>query len=312
MWERVERARADSDVAFFNDLLLLGEVLLKLTVSTFIAAINDETNRYRYRHCHRLVRADGFGEWNSVLDDVLTGPSANYMVQEANVIARSLTQKLGHETWQHQCATLLNRCLQQLASIKRDAVPAKVPGKRWFADLVELRNKTRGHGAVSVGVASALASLLEQALRLYCDNCPFLPRPWAFLHQNLSGKYRVSRISADSAPFESLKNIAGPHLPDGVYIYLDQPRRVELLHSDPDQLDFYFPNGAFDGTRYELLSYITGNTTYADAAPYSAPAQPLPESATQGRAYLDIQGNTFSNAPPCSMNTSTALPWNRR
>src|SRR5262249_50298520 len=45
-------------------------------------------------------------------------------------------------------------------------------------------------------------------------------------------------------------------------------------------------------------SYITGNTMYADAQPYSIPAEPLPTSATQGLAELDVQGRTLSNVPP--------------
>jgi hypothetical protein len=47
-----------------------------------------------------------------------------------------------------------------------------------------------------------------------------------------------------------------------------------------------------------LISYITDNKRDADAGPYLAPAEALPQSETQGLGMLDLQGECFGNLPP--------------
>src|SRR5579884_439787 len=296
MWERIERARGDSDMALFHDLLLFGELVLKATVAGLVASIDDEVHRYRYRQAHRIVRADGLGEWAAVMDDILTGPSAQYLLPQAGTVAKSLTQRLGSGFWQYRCAVLLDECLR-VGSTKRDSLPVNLAGRRWLTDFVELRNKTRGHGAPNAQVALQLTKPLEEAIRLFTENCQLFEMPWAYLHQNLSGNYRITKVTQPASAFDILKKKDSPTYPDGVYLFLDKPRRVELLYSDPDHTDFFFPNGAFNGKRFEILSYITGQNDYVDAAPYLAPAQELPPSATQGLPDLEVSGQCFSNAP---------------
>ena len=79
MRERVERGRANSDTEYFDDLLLWGELLTKVVTAGLIAAIDDDPDRLRYREVHRLVRADGIGDWAMTLDEVLTGPAAQFL-----------------------------------------------------------------------------------------------------------------------------------------------------------------------------------------------------------------------------------------
>ena len=76
MLERVDKAKQDSDTAFFFDLLLFGEFLEKTIVSALVAGIEDEKTRARYSQLHRLVRADGIGEWQSVVDEIMGGVSS--------------------------------------------------------------------------------------------------------------------------------------------------------------------------------------------------------------------------------------------
>jgi hypothetical protein len=231
------------------------------------------------------------------LEQIVAGPSANHLLREATPFSRSLTEKLGVSTWQHECAVAVDSCLRRLIA-GRAALPSKVGGRRWIGDFVELRNKTRGHGAVTAAQASEFAPLLEKALRLFCTEFTLFDAPWAFLHQNLSGKYRISPIGGETIAFKPLSSKPSASIPDGVYLYFDRPRKVELFHSDPDLQDFFFPNGAFDGKRYELFSYLTNTTRYDDASPYLAPAQPLPPSQTEGLSVLDAQGAGFGNVPP--------------
>jgi len=95
VWQRVESGRGESDVTLFTDLMYLGEMAMKLVVSELVAAVEDDKDQSRYRLLHTLVRADGIGAWDAVLDDVLTGLSSQHLVREARVEQAELTQKLG-------------------------------------------------------------------------------------------------------------------------------------------------------------------------------------------------------------------------
>jgi len=101
LFERLETARQDSDTALFYDLLFVGEAITKLVVAGLVAAVADDPQRSRYRQLHKLVRADGLGEWTMVLDELLTGPTAQHMKQEASQETRELTQACSPGEWQY-------------------------------------------------------------------------------------------------------------------------------------------------------------------------------------------------------------------
>lgn len=151
MWERIEIAREDSDVALFHDLLYMGEMVTKVVTAGLVAALADDRDRHRYRQLHRLVRADSLGEWTGVMDEVLTGPASQFLLTEALQEAKELTQKVGSGSWQYEAVELLTQCYSECYRLMDglETVPLKVDGRRWFKVFVALRNKTRGHGAPS-------------------------------------------------------------------------------------------------------------------------------------------------------------------
>ena len=104
-----------------------------------------------------------------------------------------------------------------------------------------LRNKTRGHGAPTPAMCAKLVPTLKNAIQLLSLNNPVFSMPWAYLHRNLSGKYRVMEIGGDQDAFGSLKSSAaidGKNYPNGIYLFAGGYRRVELLHADLDVSDF--------------------------------------------------------------------------
>jgi NB-ARC domain len=135
------------------------------------------------------------------------------------------------------------------------------------------------------------------------ERLPLLQRPWAYLHRNLSGKYRVVPLGGDVSSFDQLKTTSGARAPqfrglkDGVYIDYQEPVRVELIETNVNVADFFFPNGAFKGKTFELLSLISDNRIEGDASPYMAPAGERPASETEGKGTLDPIGNTWTNLP---------------
>ena len=170
---------------------------------------------------------------------------------------------------------------------------------RHFFDLcVSLRNRTRGHGALTTEQCGRCCPWLAEALCAVVDNLQLFKVPWVHLHQNLSGKYRVSPLLADSSPFHYLKRDRDVQLRDGVYFYCDRPIYSSFVFSDPEVRDIALPNGNYRSNRFEALSYITNDVTNKDGSEWSDPPSRLPSSETEGSAELEVLGDTFSNVPP--------------
>jgi tetratricopeptide (TPR) repeat protein len=271
-------------------------MLTKTITAALIAALEDDPERHRYRQLHRLVRADGIGEWAEALDDILTGPASQVLTEKAREEQKELTQRLRHDSWQYESTRLIQDCLKVVGVLK-DPLSQKVAARSWFALFAELRNATRGHGALKTGVCSEVAPLLASSIELIISNYCGFQRPWAYLYRNLSGKYRVTRLCDDVSVFEYLKKESSCNYPDGVYIHYDKHSYVQLIKSDTDASDFYYANGKFSDKTYDSLSYITGTSLKGDSSRYLAPVTELPPSETHGAGILDVQENVFSNLP---------------
>jgi hypothetical protein len=101
MWDHVNAALDHSDEAYFEHLMLFGEMLTKIVAAGLVAAVTEGVDRNRYRQIHRLVRADGIGEWRQGIDEILAGPTSNYLVPQIREEQRELSQKHKAGTWQY-------------------------------------------------------------------------------------------------------------------------------------------------------------------------------------------------------------------
>ena len=299
MLERVTRDREDSDTAYFAALLYLGELVVKTSVAGLLASVIDEREGHRYRLEHRLVRADGLGEWGQCLDDILTGPASQYLSDAARDLQAEFTMrhKQSADNWVRRSADYLMNASRLIEPDLAD-LPARPQLRDWFSRFVWLRNRTRGHGAPSAELVAHVCTPLHDSLAEIVTNCQLFTLPWAYLHRNLSGKYRVITVGNDPSPFAHLKSARDIEAPNGLYLHLDRPLRVPLIETDVDLTDFFYPNGAFTDRRYELMSYATGNHSYADSAPFLQSPAPLPASETQGLESFDVIGQTLVNLPP--------------
>lgn len=300
MLDRIAISKQDSDSAFFFDLLLFGEMVTKTITAGLLASIDEEKGRNRYRLAHRLVRADGIGEWSTVIEELCTGAASQYLIQSVRESEqKELTQRVGKETWQYEACEKLFGCLLELAEVN-DKFPVKISGKIWFEYFARLRNCTRGHGALKPIDCSKLSVPLFESISLIIQNYNLFKRSWAYLFQNISGKYRVTKLTANTDKFDELKQSTdfASWYRDGIYIDFGQRNYVELITSTPEADDFYYPNGNFRENTFELISYITDNRAQGDGNIYLIPADELAASETQGLGLLEIIGNAFSNLPP--------------
>lgn len=297
MWQRVEVARQDSDSELFSALLLAGELALKLTTVGLLAGIPDDRERHRYRLAFKLVRADGLGDWAASLDDILKGPASHELCESAKEKEKAeLVQPCDPGSWQHEAILSLKRALDRL-KLQYDPLPTKLAAHRWFSLFATLRNGTRAHGATLPSVKSDACPEIEKSIRLFTDNFNLFKRELVYLHRNVRGNYRVTKVTQTADAFEPFKRTIHAALVDGIYVQFDEPRRVELLQSTPETTDFWVPNGKFTDKKFEFLSYVTDDRQDGEASLYLTPAENLPKSETRALGRFEMVENCFANIP---------------
>lgn len=293
---RVTLDREEGDIAYFHALALQLEYVTKLVTAGVVACIADDADRQRYSLEHRLVRADSLGDWVDVLNAALTGPAAQCFLPQAAGVVRHLTERVSDGDWRHNAV----RRLQDVA--KRFGLDPQVGTKAALRQLFQIgaavRNRTRGHGATTSQECGEVCPSLADAIATVATELSLFRLPWAYLHRNLSGKFRVSPLLGDCTEFEYLKRARDVLLPNGVFIYLDRPVPVPLVFSDTDLSDVLVPNGNFKSGTFEALSYVTNDVARKDGFVWLNPTGRLPASETEGRTALEQVGNTFANLPP--------------
>lgn len=295
----MEVAKQDSDFAYFFALLVTGEVIIKLVALMTTSALATEKDRHQYRILHGLVRANGIGDWSKAIDDLFTGTASQHLSVDYRVFQAEITKKVSEGDWQHTAVQEMVEALKQ-TGIDVELSSGKKDLKSWFRLFTELRNKTRGHGALRPDSASKAAPYLQKSTLLILDNLSLFNLPTAYLKRNLSGKYRVTSIGNPSDKFDSVKSTSSLHLADGIYIHTDELKKVPLILSDPDLTDFFISNGGFSNKKYELLSYITDDKKHGDSSEFLNPIGELPPSESEGLGELRGEGNCFTNAPALS------------
>ena len=294
--ERAERAKSDSDFTYFFSLLLAAEALAKTIVLGIVASISDDKDRNRYRLEHQLVRSDGLGDWGRVLEDALTGPASLFLLNEARQEQGEMIRLCKKGDWQYDATEALKAALDHLG-IETEELPIKSDMKRWFRMFATLRNKTRAHGATQSERTTVAAEHVAKSIQIVYQSFCLFRRPWAHLHRNLSGKYRVSAISADIVAFEVLKQAKDRQFPNGIYLFMGTPRRIGLMYATAELQDFFFANGGLKGKKFELLSYYSDDKVSGDGLAFATPPGVLPPSETEGAGELLPKGRCFSNAP---------------
>ncbi|MXY52587.1 MAG: hypothetical protein F4Y86_08705 [Gammaproteobacteria bacterium] len=130
------------------------------------------------------------------------------------------------------------------------------------------------------------------------ENLAIFHQPWAYLRRNLSGKYRVTPLAGGTTPFDYLRSDAETPLANGVYLHVGDHRMVPLVIYFESSSDIALPNGAFRNQEFEVLSYITDDTTRVDGAAWMTPPTSLPPSETEGQSDLGVVGGVLTNLPP--------------
>ena len=309
---RVARDKEDGDIAYFHALTLKLEYLTKIVTLGLVACVGDDADRHRYSLEHTLVRTDSIGDWVTTLNTVLVGPPAQLLIPAARDIAKDLTERVGHGDWRHSSVTHLNQAAMALGAVQNLNLGPKVALRQFFDIGAQLRNRSRGHGAPTAAQCNNACPRLDSALSSIVEHLELFRLPWVYLHQNLSGKYRVSPLLNDPLPFEYLKRKSNIErrastlrFSNGVFFHptsshgvQSDPVHIPLIFTDPNVFDVFLPNGNHKANTFEVLSYVTNEVNRKNGAQWSDPPARLPLSETEGSTALEPLGNCFSNAPP--------------
>jgi NB-ARC domain len=300
MKARLQRAREDSDSSYFSCLMYAGEFALKILTLELIAGLETDSAQRPYEFEYRLVRADGLGEWQKVIDELCIGPAASQLIDQARSMQVAYTQAHGPEatSWQRICIDGVEEARGVVDHDFQSSKRLRASLRRWADSFVWLRNKVRAHGAPTPTDQLRMAGPLGLSVNLLLENADPTTRSWAYLLQNQKLKYRVSSFGGDRESFSYLTRETEHQHIEGCYIYLDRPRRINLLTSDPELRDFFVPNGGFRASSFEMLSYISGDTANGDSAPYQVPVRARPPSETKSGIQLDVVNEVYANIPP--------------
>jgi hypothetical protein len=300
--DRLSIDKQESDQAYFMCLMYLGEHITKLYATTLIAGLEVDKDRHKYRSEHLLVRADGIGEWSRSINDLVSGRSSQFLNGSLLEIQRLLVQKQGNESWEKLCLEKIISALK-LVDNNVEKLPGKISLKYWFEIFTRLRNSTRGHGAPSGETCSKMSLLLAESIHLLIENGIIFDLDWAYVRQNLSGKFDVRIFTEGGTSFEKIKDSREEWQPylqngDGMYVCINNNYfKANLLLVDLSVIDFYLPNGGYTKTQFELISYITGQKKYVTNSQYESTPSSLPLSESSSKPELDVIGNCFTNLP---------------
>ncbi|MXZ73246.1 MAG: hypothetical protein F4Z04_17320 [Acidobacteria bacterium] len=288
--------RDEGDLAYFYALTLQLEYLTKLVTAAVVACIGDDADRHRYTLEHRLVRANSIGDWPETLNLALTGPAAQFFQPGAYDIVRDLTERVSSSDDRYGAIDHLRHAAEEL-DLKPE-IGRKAALRQFFTLAARVRNRTRGHGATTAQQATAVCPNIAEAIAAITGSLRLFKVDWAYLHRNLSGKYRVVPLIGKCNELQYLKRTRDIRFPNGVFVILDSPVFVPLVFSDPNLLDVFLPNGDFRSGDFETLSYITNSLRRQDGQRWMDPAARLPGSQTEGGEGLDPIGEMFANLPP--------------
>lgn len=294
--DRIALDKEEGNIAYFHALSLELEYVTKLVTAGITACIGDDSDRHRYTLEYTLLRADSIGDWASVLNKALTGPSAQYFLPAATQITRELTERVTEGDWRYAAVRKLSEVATNFGI--ESQIGQKVTLRQLFQIGATIRNRTRGHGATTSTQCGDVCPLLEESIDLVISNLRLFKQDWAYLNRNLTGKYKISPLLGNCLGFDYLRRTRDTMLPNGIFIDLNGPIPVRLVFSDPDLRDIFVPNGNFKNNTFEVLSFITNDVARKDGSFWSIPPGPLPQSETHGRAALEQVGNTFANLPP--------------
>lgn len=303
---RVNQAGDGSALETFLLASYVVESAIKTIGIALCAGLRRSSSMALYRFEHQLVRADGLGTWEATISACTTQSYAGFVDKDLQPLLTWLTQRRTHAE-DHWAKAGAENCARILADLGSPSIslPTKLNLRYLISQLVQIRNKTKAHGAVGEEFFAQITPGYLQAIRGIMESCPLCSWEWLFLAER-PGKQNVKAVrllgpSPAHLPEQEAERLRPPTR--GVYFRPSASASLhfcgDLLQTDWECQAFFVPNGGMN-ERGEagFIDYASGRTSVVDMARLLAPPATPPPSATEGGSVLDVYSNVFGNLPP--------------
>jgi len=304
---RLRLAGPDSSGDTFLLTSYLFEASLKTIAVSLWSGLRTGAPETAYAVAHRLVRADGIGEWEDAIQQMSSQPLAGYLQPVFQPTLNWLAQKRKQpmDDWFLVAIAAADQVISLLGQEQEGDLSRPRTIRHLLKSLVLIRNKTKAHGAVGPEFFQAANPHYLRAVSAIVTRCPLFQERWMHLSIRV-GKDTVRGVDLRGSEPSYIRDSeceAFSPTESGIYVTLGKgihlfPLR-ELLRTTVECRSFLLPNGGFTATHSaEFIDYATGNTERFDLGHYVLPPAPLPPSETRGLSELDVQSNVFGNLPP--------------
>lgn len=292
------------------ETFLLTSYAVESTIKTIgialCAGLRRSSSTALYRFEYELVRADGLGTWEAMISTCTTQSYAGYVDKDLQPLLNWLSQKRtrAEDQWAKDAAKNCSQILSELGA-PATPIPNKLNVRYLISQFVQIRNKTKAHGAVGEEFFSKTNHLYLRAVQCLIDNCPLFRWEWLFLAERpQKGNVKAVLLRGPSPTHLPEKDALQFHPPNlGIYFRPSDRATLffcgDLLRTAWECRFFYIPNGGMTGAgQSEYIDYADGSCDHIDMSRLLAPPASPPPSATEGVAALDIYSNVFGNLPP--------------
>jgi len=301
---RLNICSPDDLAARFLETSYLAEVSLKTLAVVLHAGLVKPARDIAYRHAYELVRADGLGKWEQAIREITTQPTAGYLPPEYFMLVAWLSKKRTkpEDDWFRDALASARQVLTLLGAEEQGSTKASTV-KELITCLVQIRNKTKAHGAVGEDFYATANALYLETVTALIIFCPLIEWKWLHLAPREIGKVRGIALSGTSP--KHLRDADAAQFSvecAGIHFVPHQSSRAfycgDLVKVNRECTTFAFPNGGLNTSETsEFIDYGSGKTSKESAIAVLAPPVPLPPSETEGLDAFDIQSNSFGNLP---------------
>ena len=324
MQDRNTREKADSGSAYCDSLLNSCEFIIRHLSALLCASLphSEAGESIRYRTEYELFRTSGIGDWSRHAQQLLAGPNFSLLTKEIpegglqgslSIFTRPVK---GHEDqWIVEVVIAFRNCLRIIGEEPNTSKSIKLI--EFINEFPRLRNKMDAHGAPTSNEKSRIADELEVIVENLIVHVSILQLAIVrvdFSKQSGIRDSRVLDVVGNESPVvrESLKNGFLPKSQEsGLFVVLPSGiRRINLLYSETDLLDFFYANGNYKEQHQtaEFLSYVTNGRKRIKCTEWSSVPLGVSESVTAGTRNLRFIGTVLTNLPQVDMSPYVRRP----
>ena len=301
---RLGVAGANAGAETFLLASYLAEAAIKLVVVALYAGLREKAPEHAYRMAYDIVRADGLGTQEAWIRQATSQPLAGFLPPAFNEVVgwAGKVRTKSEDAWFQEASEAVGQVFGLLGldppfSHRRPTVRDLV------AALVQLRNKTRAHGAVGADFFDRANSPYLHSVGLFLVHCPAFAWRWVHLLRRDNGRIRGVLLHGSEPTHLRDAEVASIAVSEpGVHVWPPSVSHpipcADLLLSNRECSEFLLPNGGFLGKSGWFMDYATGSARQLDLEGFARPPAPLPPSETHGLPAFDIQSNVFGNLPP--------------